>query len=481
LEKEHAKALEARDLRIAALEAMVVELRAIVLAQAAKIAELEARLKQNSSNSSRPPSGDPPGAPPPASPKPKSRRRRGGQRGHKRHERRMVPPERIAETHELRPRKCRCCATALVGSDPDPHRHQVVDVPRVLATAIEYRLHALDCTACGATTKAALPEGVSRRVFGPRLVAMVGLLSGDYRLSKRLVEKILEDFFGIDISLGSVAKLEQETACALGTAYVEAAEAIRQSPVVNADETGWTENKRRAWLWVAVAANVVVFLIRTSRAGKVARELLGAGFRGILGSDRYSGYAWAEVKRRQVCWAHLKRDFASFANYGNVARGIGDNLDRERRRMLRWWRQVRAGTLPRDEFQKRMKKVEFAIGEFLRMGEQCGVPKVAGMCHEILTLESALFTFVYECGVEPTNNAAEQALRRAVIWRKVSFGTDSERGSRFVERILTATSTLRAQQRNVLEFLVETIAAHRRGSPTPSLLRQPQNQLALAA
>ncbi len=196
----------------------------------------------------------------------------------------MVPPERVAEITDVRPKQCKRCHERLLGVDPEPHRHQIVDVPREPATAVEYRLHALVCTTCGVATRATLPDGVSRRVFGPNLVALVALLGGNYRLSKRLIESIVADVYGIDISLGSVAKLEQETAAALAPAYEEAAAHVHKAPVVNADETGWTEAKSKAWLWVAVAVNLAVFLIRCSRGAKSARELLGESFRGILAS-----------------------------------------------------------------------------------------------------------------------------------------------------------------------------------------------------
>jgi len=393
----------------------------------------------------------------------------------------MVPPERVAEITDVRPKQCERCHEPLAGIDPNPHRHQIVDVPREPATAVEYRLHSLVCTGCGTATRAALPDGVSRRVFGPNLVALIALLGGSYRLSKRLIESIIADVYGIDISLGSVAKLEQEMAAALAPAHEEAATYVHKAQVVNADETGWTEARKKAWLWVAVAVHVAVFLIRCNRNAKAARELVGESFRGILGADRFSAYAWVDRSRRQLCWAHLKRDFTSFADHGLLEGGISDNLLVEMRRMMRWWHRVRDGTLSREDFQKKMRAVRRTVGELLRLGQRCGVPKVAGMCREILALEPALWTFVDEPGVEPTNNSAERALRRAVIWRKVSFGTDSERGSRFVERILTTVTTLRMQRRNVLDFLAETMAAHRRGRPMPSLLPAAPPQLAIAA
>src|SRR6185437_303324 len=245
-----------RDDRIDELEALVRKLEA-------RVRELEARLAQSSSNSSCPPSSDPPGAPPPARPK-RSGRRRGGQPGHERRARALVPPERVTRTEVLKPRACRRCGCALVGDDPHPYRHQVTDIPKVVATVDEYQLHSLVCPACATSTRAALPLGVPTGNFGPRLQAIVSVCSGAYRMSKRGIEDLVEDFFDVPIALGSISNLEQGTSEAFAAPVQEVAEAIRKEPVVHADETGWYERGKRAWLWAAVTAHLALFLIRKS-------------------------------------------------------------------------------------------------------------------------------------------------------------------------------------------------------------------------
>jgi transposase len=458
-----------RDDRLEELETRIRVQQATIEALQTRVRELEAQLAQSSGNSSRPPSTDPPGAPPPARPK-RTGRRRGGQPGHTKHTRMLVPPEQVTQTQILKPCTCRRCGKTLEGEDPDPYRHQVIEIPKVVATVQEYQLHALVCSDCGISTRATLPVGVPTGQFGPRLQAMVSLCSGDYRMSKRATEHLVEDFFSIPIALGSVTNLEQATSEAIAAPVEEVGQAITKEPVVHADETGWYERSQRAWLWAAVTASMAFFVICKSRCTKAAKLLLGAAFAGILVSDRWSAYAWVDVTRRQLCWAHLLRQFRGFQDYGPDAATIGHGLELLTETMFHLWHRVRDGTMTREAFQELMIPLREQVVAWLEEGKACSVRKVAGRCREILEVESALWTFVHMQGVEPTNNAAEQILRQGVLWRKSSFGTDSPNGSRFVERILTVVTTLRLQKRNVLDYLTTACEAAHQGKPPPSLL-----------
>ena len=454
--------MDPRDRVIAGLLLEIAALRA-------EVAELKARLGQNSTNSSRPPSSNSPGAVPPRTREP-SGRRRGGQPGHKKHERRLLPPERLDAVHTIKPRACRRCGDALFGCDPEPYRHQIIEVPRVIARGVEYQLHALRCKRCQITTRAQLPDGVTSLMVGPRLQAIAAVCSGAYRLSKRMVEELLSDFLDADISLGSVANLEQHTSEAVAPAVDEARAEVRAAPVKHADETSWREAKQKAWLWVAATATVAVFLIRRSRATAVARELLGEVFHGILNSDRWSAYNWIRTDVRQICWAHLKRHWRAFEDHGPAARGIGKALQIATEALFAHWYRARDGTLKWSSFREYARPLQREIVGLLRDGQVCPSKKVAGMCREILELEDALWTFIRRPDVDPTNNAAERAIRHAVIWRKTSHGTDSEAGSRFVERMLTVVQTLRMQRRNVLDYVTAACEAAIHGQAPPSLL-----------
>lgn len=444
-------------------------LKAQVADLIARVADLESRLGRNSRNSSKPPSSDPPWTPPRR--RKRAGRRRGGQPGHKGTTRSLLAPDRVDEIVDVKPDNCDRCGKALSGEDPNPSRRQVVDVPPVEPTVTEYRRHTLECPACGAQTTPELPPGVPKGAFGPRLQAVIAICSGVYHLSKRMIEGLMHDLLGVEISLGSVSACEQAVSDSLCEPVAEAKGYVEAAPVKHSDETGWREGKKRAWLWSAVTGAVTVFLVHASRGGKAARELLGS-FVGILVSDRWNGYNGWSTRWRQLCWAHLIRDFTAFAEASGRAGQIGEALLDEAKRMFQWWHRVRDGTLARSSFREYMRPVRRRVEELLREGTVCEDKKIARSCAKILTLAPALWTFVRVEGVEPTNNAAERAIRPGVLWRKGSFGTDSARGSRFVERIMTVAATCKQQGRNVLDYVTRACEATLRGEPVPSLLPQ---------
>lgn len=346
----------------------------------------------------------------------------------------------------------------------------------------QWLLHHATCRDCGHVMCAELPAGVPRHSVGPRLQALMGIAAGQYRMSKRLVQQMLSDFFGVRVSLGSIPKLEQATSAALATPVAAACAYVQAQRVVHADETGWRQAARRAWLWVAVACGVAVFVIRRGRGAAVAKELLGASFSGCLVSDRWNAYNWVRANHRQLCWAHLMRQFKGFTDYDESSARIGNLLTVQCRLMFHHWHRVRDGTLSRTQFINLMRPIRGEILRLLDFGQYSIAPQVAGRCAEILKLKTALFTFVRVPGVEPTNNLAERVLRPAVIWRKLCFGTDSECGSRFVERMLTTVATLRLQHRNVLEYVTSACEAALHGQLAPSLLPPcSEGSLSLAA
>jgi transposase len=310
-----------------------------------------------------------------------------------------------------------------------------------------------------------VPEGA----FGPRLMSMVAVCTGKYRMPKRVTQELLSDFLGTELALGSVSRVEQQVGQALAVPVEQARAFVREQPVVHQDETGWREDKHRAWLWVAVTPLVSVFELARSRGGEVSRRMLGEGFSGTLVSDRWSAYAWVHRLRRQVCWAHLLREFEGFAERSGVLAAYGQSLLDEMGIAFEWWHRFKEGAMERRTFQRKMLPLMREVGRLLREASACG-EKGAGTCREILKLEDSLWTFVYVAGVEPTNNSAERALRPAVIWRKGSFGTDSADGSRFVERILTVVATLKSQGRHVLDYLTAACESMLLGQATPSLL-----------
>ena len=434
--------------------------------------KLRELVKRSASNSSLPPSANPPGAPAPVQKK-KSKRRAGGQPGHPPHLRRLLPPERVHKTVTFVPKRCEHCQTPLAKeagpSDPPPSRHQVAELPELTAQITEYQGHARTCPDCGQVTREAIPADIRAHSCGPRLTATMSYLAGCHHVSKRGVEEIVEDVFDAPMSLGTVASLEREMSQALAPAHQEAVEAVRQAPVKNVDETGWKKAGQKRWLWLAATTTVAAFLIHARRNLEALVVLLGETIQGILISDRWGTYNQVPVWRRQVCWAHLKRDFQKCIDRGGPGQAIGKEGLTIVRRVFKAWHSFRGGGCTRGQLQDRLLPVARKLDRVLEQGCACGDAPVAQFCANLLDLAEALWLFMIEEGVEPTNNHAERLLRRGVLWRKNAFGCHSDDGCRFVERILTVVQTLRLQQRKVLAFLHETLCAHRSGHKTPQL------------
>lgn len=464
---------------IVALEARVTALESMAQALQEQNRALQEQLNQTSRNSSRPPSSDPPSSPRPK--RPRSQRRRGGQPGHPGQTRTLIPVEDVNQIVPLKPEQCQGCQAALSGDDPSPFRHQVIEIPPIQPVITEYQWHQLVCPACGETTRGPWPTGIPSGTYGPRVHATVALCSGSYRLSKRTTQQVMAALFGVPMSVGAISQSEQTTTEVIAEPVQEARDSIEAQRVAHLDETSWREGGKRAWLWVAVTSLVTVFLIRMSRGGQVARELLGESFSGIVVTDRYSAYNWYPVRWRQLCWSHLLRDCEALRGRGGGSEAIGDALLEPAHQMFTWWHRVREGTLARSTFRSYMTPLRREVERLLEVGSQCGVAKTAGTCQEILKRREALWTFVQGAGVEPTNNTAERAIRPGVQWRKGSFGTQSKDGSRFVESMMTVVATLKQQQRNVLDSLAAAHEAALCGELAPSLLPEADQKSQAAA
>lgn len=444
-------------------------IQAVIASLEKRIADLEARLDTNSTNSSKPPSSDPPAVKvkrrPPAPP---SGRKRGGQPGHKRHTRALVPPDQVRETFEIRPTRCAGCGAALAGRDPDPVRHQVAEIPPVRPDVDEYRLHRLACSGCGATTRAGLPAGVPTGPFGPRLRAILAMLAGSYRLAKRPIQQLASDLFGLDVSLGMISKLERQAAAVLEPVVAEVAAAIKAAPSTHIDETSWTEADEKAWLWVGRTEDLTAFTIADNRGAGVARSILGADRTKAVISDRFPSYDW--IERHQYCWSHLRRDFQAMIDRRDGGSAVGSRLLGGSGRLFHWWHKYKDGELAWSTFLGYARPIRWGVRQSLERGAACTSEKTAATCRSLLEGEEHLWTFLRVQGIEPTNNSAERALRHAVLWRRSSGGTASEWGSRFVERVLSVAATCRQQGRNVPEFLTDCFRARLAGEPFPSLL-----------
>ena len=446
-------------------------LRAVIDHYEKRIAALDAEiaaLKKTPRNSSLPPSVEHPHARP-ASRKEKSGRKRGGQPGHAKHERALIPSERCAQVVPVVPEACRRCGRTLAGSDPQPLRHQVWDIPEITPWVTEYQLHRLTCHGCSASTCGELPAGVPQGQAGPRLIALVALLMGCFKQSKRRVALFLEQVLNQPCSPGWVVKLQNQATAALTPPYEELARQLPTKSVLCIDESPTKEARTKSWLWTFVAGSYTFFALRTTRAATVLQNLLTDDFRGVVNCDRAKMY-W-NVGRPQWCWAHLKRDFQALIDHSDhQVKRLGHDLMRPTRELFRHWARCRDGTITRAEMLRLMQPIREKIDSLLLRGVFSGNSKLVGMCVPLYDHRDWLWTFLDVDGVEPTNNASERALRPAVIWRKLSFGTQSARGSRFVETILTVVETCRRRSRNSFEFITAAMQSHFAEQPTPSLL-----------
>ena len=393
--------------RIAALEAQVKEL-------------LE-QLRRNSSNSSIPPSANPLNAPKPV-PKLPTGRKRGGQNGHRGHHRIRLPQTRVNVVVPYIPTTCeRCCEP--LPSEPGPGDgeigwHQVAELPPMAAVVTEHQAHSRTCSRCGLINCGTIPAEVRRHVIGPRMAATMSYISGRFQISKRSVKEFAQAVFDVPVSLGTVAALEQQTSAALAGAHDQAGNAVRCAPVKNADETGWKQAGARRWLWTAATATVAYFVIHAQRGAQGLQALLGEAITGIIISDRWWGYHRLPLEQRQVCWAHLKRDFQKCKERGGEGKIVGElGLVVQEDVFTLWW-EFREGLIDRQRF---MSQIEPAVKELrigLERGSGCADHKVAAFCDNILALYPALWLFAGIDGVEPTNNHAERVLRMGVLWRK---------------------------------------------------------------
>ena len=433
-----------------------------------EVAELKARLNQDSTNSSLPPSSAHPHAKPTPTPS-KSQRKQGGQPGHPKQERALVPVEQCQAVVPCVPTACRRCGDLLQGTDPAPLRHQVWELPEIQPHLTEYQRHRLTC-ACGSATCGPLPPGVPSGQAGPRLIAFAGLLMACFRQSKRRAAQFLSMILQQPASAGWLVQLQHRCAAAVQPAYDALAARLPDQPVLYIDESPTKEGSATAWVWTVVAPDFTFFACRTSRGGEVLDALLGTDYAGVIHGDRAKMY-W-RFGRLQWCWAHLKRDFQALIDGAcRTAKRLGHDLMRPTVDLFRLWHRVRDGTLLRSTLVRRIQPLRETVSRLLLRG--CLNATTHGMCKELWRHQEHLWTFLQVEGVEPTNNAAERALRPAVIWRKLSFGTQSAAGSRFVERLLTVIETCRRTGHNVFAWLTDAVRAQLHGRSAPSLLPTP--------
>lgn len=456
-----------------AWQATPLEVRQFIALLMTRLAALEARLNQNSQNSSKPPSSDPPSAPPRPAKTPRGKpKTKGAQPGHSDQQRDLIPTSEVRQVVPLRPTSCPACQHALPDDlDPvgPPRRQQVWELPLAPPEVTEYQYHTLVCPCCQAWVPAERPADVPPGAFGPRLVALIALLHGRYRISNRELADLVYLVWQIPISVGSVCQLQQVAGAALAPAQAEVQAAIAAADHVHVDETRWREGARKPWLWVAVGTVATRFLIQLGRGKTQLQALLDTTFTGRVTSDRLAAYNSLPSERRQVCWAHLIRNLRSRVEAKGRWQADAADLLALAELVFAGWDRFRAGAIDRTTLQAMLQPIQQAMWERMHAIQHDG-HYLSSLCQELLRLWEALWIFAEVDGIEPTNNAAERALRPAVLWRKGSYGTQSDGGSRFVERMLTVSATCQQHERPLFPYLIAAVTAYWANQPAPKLL-----------
>lgn len=453
------------------LMAQVDALTARVAKQEERIAQLERKTKRSSRNSSQPPSADPPAAPPRRGKDP-SGRKQGAQPGHEGRGRPLLAAWAVDEFVEHWPTACACghvfCEGELV-ADGDPARHQVEELPPITVTVTEHRRQRVCCPDCGRRARGQLPAGVAASAFGPRFHAAIAVLSVRNRISRRDVVELCEQLFGSRVSSGTIDAILARVGDALADPYEDLLKRVRGAKHVNMDETGWRTAGQRRALWGAFSARHAVLQIAPGRHEDHARELL-ADSSAIVTSDRWWAYAHLPVRRRQVCWAHLQRDFKAHAEGLAGEKAFGEHGLRACEQLFWAW-EIYQHTCDRRDLKLAIRTLRRELKPILRTysGKAPRYKYTRGMARNLLRIWPALWTFADNKAVEPTNNHAERALRGAVIYRKLSLGTQSDGGERRIERLLSAHTTCRLQRRSLHAYLTDVLGAHARSDPTPLL------------
>ena len=439
----------------------------------ARVAELERRLNRSSRNSSLPPSRDPPSAPKRPGWK-GSGRMRGGQPGHEGRNRRLLPPEQVDEIVDHWPERCRSCAHVFAEPElvdaVEPWRRQVAELPPIAVRVTERRLHGVSCPECATATRAEPPRELPRSAFGPRLQAAVVTLAVRNRVSRRDTTELARELFGVELSTGSVDAIIQRAGDALAGPYTELEQRIKTAAAVNIDETGWKTCGGNRTLWGALTSRTAVFRIAAGRHAFEARTLLGERFAGIVCSDRWRGYDYLDPTQRQLCWAHLLRDFTAHSEGMAEQRQFGGDGLQIARDLFAAWEAYQADS-DRARLQAQIAPLQDKLRALLERAARKS-PRTKyhrDFARNLLKRWPALWTFSHTDRVEPTNNHAERGLRGAVIYRKLSLGSQSDQGERTIERLLSASVTCRLREQSLFAYLAHALAAHARGDPAPAL------------
>lgn len=443
---------------------LIAEQAATIRLLEERLAKLETRLGQNSSNSSKPPSTDSPfKRPPPQMP---TGRKPGGQPGHKGHHRQQLEPTHRETVYA---ESCLYCGEALPQDSAFgvASVHQVTDIEfHPVVRQFEMQKHR--CPECSKVTCAGKPFGTAG-AFGPNLEAIIAMLSVRFHMSRLDVVELCRTLFDIDISVGSVQATCERLSDTLAATVQEIADHFATAAVAHADETGWYLRGKLVWMWAALTEEVEYFRVDPRRNADAMKKLLGS-FSGLLHSDRWKPYEAFSPNQRQLCHAHLRRDIQGLIDAGGPGAEIGKELLALSDKMFSHWHALGRQEIDYDQLAVLMAPIKERWKELAETAEAATTGKPRALGRSMLKLWPALWHFVNMKGVVPTNNEQERAVRIAVRIRKNSYGSTSETGAQFVSRMLSIIGTARRQGVALLEWLKRARAAFRHGLAPPSLL-----------
>ena len=438
-----------------------------------RIEQLEERLVTDSGNSSKPPSSDTPEQRARRPKKPRSKRSKGGQPGHPKHERALVEFSEVDAVERYYPEgDCECGGRLHIDREPAV-RHQVFELPEVRFEVTEHQLYQGQCTVCDRRHLAQLPQWVPSGQMGAGLIAWIGMLAGQFHLSLRQIQALMEELWQLRFSLGAISQAQGKLTPWLGPVYRQIGAHVRQADVAHADETTHYRHTERRWLWCLATPLATYFLTHYSRGKAAAMELLGA-FSGVLVTDHYSGYNDYTRALRQLCWAHLVRRLERIARRVGDAGQVGKRLLLLARSVIRIRHRWEHGQLTLYQYQRRMQRVRHSFLNNLERGQSLvNASRTVNQCRHILKDEPLYWTFLTDPRIPLTNNTAERALRPYVLWRKISFFSQSYRGDQFRPMILSIIETAKRLNLSTYQLLRAICTQGLRGAPVTVKLPLP--------
>lgn len=426
-----------------------------------RISELEERLNKNSKNSSKPPSGDRKKNSDNDFQKDKSPRRG--------YSRERISPDKIDKIIDCKLDLCPDCGSNNLLNEDNPEVLQQIELPEIRALVTEFRCQKYECRCCGNRSMASLPNGIPNSSFGPKLMALIAHLTGILHLSKRDAIQLLKDLYDVDICEGSIINVEERVGFAIKDIYERIHQFVTKSHFCkHFDETSWRNAGKNHFVWVAATQHATCFKIDPSRSRDAFQNFVGTLGKAPVVTDRYGVYKRVS-KLHQYCLAHLIRDFKKFAERKGLDGKIGGDIEELLRTVCRVHRRYK-----REEISIRSRNIQ--IGRLRIKLEGCLIDGMASgsidfgdFCQNVLDKFENLWVFAKSRDIDPTNNLAERDLRSLVLYRKKSYGTRSERGKRFVERISTIAGTVKRKSQNILKFLTDAVTAFYRGEEAPYL------------